>query len=74
MLTSRYDADAVIALYTANKPLNFEVPDWVRFENGQAIIYSDQNDNKPDVKYWAKSENTWFSGQYPAQEGEFLCR
>jgi hypothetical protein len=51
LLTSRYDADAVIALYTANKPLNFEVPDWVRFENGQAIIYSDQNDNKPDVKY-----------------------
>lgn len=86
LLTSRYNADAAIALYTssdlktwqaqepiytADKPLNFEVPDWVNFENGQAIIYSDQNDNERDVKYLVKNEDTWLPGRYPSLDGEF---
>ncbi|MBB1339428.1 hypothetical protein [Pseudoalteromonas sp. SR44-2] len=86
LLTSRYNEDAAIALYTssdlktwqaqqpiytADKPLNFEVPDWVSFNNGQAIIYSDQNDHERDVKYLVKNEDSWIPGKYPSLDGEF---
>ncbi|APD95454.1 hypothetical protein BM523_16445 [Alteromonas mediterranea] len=87
LITTRYNEQAAIGLYTSDNlatwtpqeplftldtPLNLEVPDWVDFTDNAFILFSDQNDGERDVKHLVQSSSGWQLADYTSLDGEFF--
>lgn len=87
LVTTRYNGQAAIGLYTSanllnweaqsplytqNTPLNMEVADWVTLNNSHYLLFSDQNDGERDVKYLQQNGESWEPGNYQALDGELF--
>lgn len=86
LITSRYNDQAAIGLYTSddlvtwnpqdplftmNTPLNLEVPDWIELGDNKFMIFSDQNDGERDIKYLHQASSGWELGDYSSLDGKF---
>jgi sucrose-6-phosphate hydrolase SacC (GH32 family) len=85
LITSRYQSQAAIGLYTSDdlnswapaaplytevSPLNLEVPDYFYIEQIPFIVYSDQHDNARQVKYLQQFGDEWVKPAYEALDGK----
>ncbi len=87
LLTSRYNDQAAIALYTSTdlnswqpqaplyteaSPLNLEVPDLLRLDSGEFLIYSDQRDASRQVRHLVPDTagTGWVYPAYDALDGK----
>ena len=86
LITSRYNGQAAIGLYTSDNlvtwdpqeplftmdsPLNLEVPDWIDFGDNQFMLFSDQNDGERDIKYLQQTSAGWELADYASLDGKF---
>lgn len=86
LITTRYNGQAAIGLYTSdnlvtwvpqeplftmNTPLNLEVPDWIDFGDNQFMVFSDQNDGERDIKYLHQTSAGWELADYTSLDGKF---
>ncbi|WP_016957559.1 hypothetical protein [Catenovulum agarivorans] len=87
LLTSRYNNQAAIGLYTSTdlanwtaqpplyaetSPLNLEVPEYFEFADTPFIVYSDQRNESPVVKYLVKQNNQWVKPNFDALDGRYF--
>ena len=86
LITTRFEGQAAIGLYTSdnlitwaaqdplfmmNTPLNLEGPDWIDFGDNQFMVFSDQNDGERDIKYLHQTSAGWELGNYASLDGKF---
>jgi sucrose-6-phosphate hydrolase SacC (GH32 family) len=84
LVTSRYNNQAAIGLYTStdlknwapkaplyleNSPLNLEVPDYFSLDGTPFIVYSDQRDESRQVKYLQQVNGVWTKPDFDAVDG-----
>jgi sucrose-6-phosphate hydrolase SacC (GH32 family) len=84
LITSRYQSQAAIGLYTSTdlsvwtpsaplytevSPLNLEVADYFYLDGVPFILYSDQRDNSRQVKYLQQQGSQWRKADYEALDG-----
>lgn len=84
LMTSRYNNQAAIGLYTSadlqqwapqaplyleNSPLNLEVPDYFALDGMPFIVYSDQRDDSRQVKYLQQVDGNWVKPSFDALDG-----
>ncbi len=87
LITSRYNNQAAIGLYTSNdlsnwtaqaplysesSPLNLEVPEYLKLAQIPFIIYSDQRPESPVVKYLVKQNDSWIKPDIDALDGRYF--
>ena len=86
LITSRYNGEAAIGLYTSDdllswtpqaplftgsSSLNYEVPDWVSIDGNDFILYSDQADEARDMKYLSEQSGSWALPANATIDGKF---
>lgn len=84
LVTSRYNNQAAIGLYTStdlknwtpkpplyleNSALNLEVPDYFSLDGTPFIVYSDQRDESRQVKYLQQVDGVWIKPDFDAVDG-----
>ncbi|MER2493253.1 hypothetical protein ABS311_15345, partial [Catenovulum sediminis] len=87
LITSRYNNQAAIGLYTSTdlaswtaqpplyaetSPLNLEVPEYFEFADTPFVVYSDQRNESPVVKYLIKQNNQWVKPNLDALDGRYF--
>ncbi len=87
LITSRYNNQAVIGLYTStdlsnwtaqtplyseSSPLNLEVPEYFEFSNTPFMVYSDQRNTSPVVKYLIEQNGQWVKPSYDHLDGRYF--
>ncbi|WAJ71995.1 hypothetical protein [Catenovulum adriaticum] len=87
LITSRYNNQAAIGLYTStdlaswtaqaplyteNSPLNLEVPEYFELADTPFVVYSDQRSESPVVKYLIKQNNQWVKPDWDALDGRYF--
>ncbi|WP_143870006.1 hypothetical protein [Catenovulum sediminis] len=87
LITSRYNNQAAIGLYTSTdlaswtaqpplyaetSPLNLEVPEYFEFADTPFVVYSDQRNESPVVKYLIKQNNQWVKPNFDALDGRYF--
>lgn len=84
LITSRYNNQAAIGLYTStdlqnwapqaplyleDSALNLEVPDYFSLDGTPFIVYSDQRDESRQVKYLQQVDGVWTKPDFDAVDG-----
>lgn len=84
LLTTRYDNQAAIGLYTSTdlknwtpqaplyleeSALNLEVPDYFTIDDTPFMVYSDQRDQSRQVKYLQQVDGVWTKPDFDAVDG-----
>lgn len=84
LLTTRYDNQAAIGLYTSTdlkswtpqaplyleeSALNLEVPDYFTIDDTPFMVYSDQRDQSRQVKYLQQVDGVWTKPDFDAIDG-----
>ena len=84
LITSRYNNQAAIGLYTStdlqnwapqaplyleDSELNLEVPDYFSLDGTPFIVYSDQRDESRQVKYLQQLDGVWIKPDFDAVDG-----
>ena len=84
LITTRYNNEAAIGLYTSNdlsvwtpqeplytetSPLNLEVTDFIQLDGHEFIVYSDQRDEEHTVKYLVKENGVWVKPTMDSLDG-----
>ncbi|NHN36340.1 hypothetical protein G8764_03440 [Pseudomaricurvus alcaniphilus] len=87
LITSRYYGQAVIGLYTSNdlsswtaqpplyrenSPLNLEVPEYFELSSTPYIVYSDQRNESPVVKYLVNDNGDWVKANDDQLDGRYF--